>query len=138
MYVFKHEGNTMETSKFHDFKILIVEDDENLRFLFNEYFQFLNHCADFAVDGEDGKNKIESNKYDLIFMDIQMPKLTGEELIQKIRLQGIETPIIALTARSMKNDHIYYTDLGFNSVLSKPITLDTIKTKLDNFLKVSA
>lgn len=137
MYVFKHEGNTMETNKFRDFKILIVEDDENLRFLFNEYFLLLNYCADFAVDGEDGKNKIESNKYDLIFMDIQMPKLTGEELIQKIRLQGIETPIIALTARSMKNEQIYYTDLGFNSVLSKPITLDTIKTKLDNFLKVS-
>ena len=80
-------------------KILIVEDEPNMRLGLKDNLEFEGYTVELAENGEDGLNKILDNKYDLIILDVMMPKMSGFDVCKNARKSGVSTPIILLTAK---------------------------------------
>ncbi|MAM19355.1 MAG: hypothetical protein CME35_10320 [Gramella sp.] len=122
-----------------EFRIMIVEDNPVNRFLANTIIQKVvpNAVIISAEDGEEAIEKFRENKLDLIFMDIQMPVLSGLEAteeIRKIEKENSHTPIIALTARALKNEREKYLARGMDDYLTKPVVLEDVKEVIFKFL----
>lgn len=106
--------------------ILVAEDSESNQALLELYFSQTACSIDFAIDGQEAVNKYETNSYDLVLMDIQMPVMDGYEATRKIRSleQGRKTPavpIVAVTANAFKEDKERCLNAGCTDFLSKPV-----------------
>ena len=106
--------------KGEDFSIAVIEDDESVRkgLVMNlelEGFRVLT-----AKDGEEGVTVVKDQKPDLIILDVMMPRKDGLQTCREIRMAGISTPIILLTARSSEVDKVLGLDLGADDYLAKP------------------
>ncbi|MCL1793243.1 MAG: response regulator transcription factor [Oscillospiraceae bacterium] len=104
-------------------KLLIVEDDKNLSSIIFENAKLENYECDVSYDGEDGLKKALADKYDLIILDLMLPKIYGFEVCKKIRREKIATPIIMLTARGEENDKIIGFELGADDYITKPFSV---------------
>ncbi len=122
-------------------KILIVEDEKNISDLIKDTISLAHYEYDCSYDGEDALNKIKENKYDLILLDIMLPKIDGFEIIEKIKT--IDTPIIFLSAKNDVNSIVKGLKGGGIDYITKPfeplellarIELRISKTK-DNIYK---
>ena len=116
-------------------KILIVEDNELNMKLFFDILQFQKYEPIKAVDGEIAYQKIKEETYDLIILDILLPKLNGFELLKKLKEENIELPpIIIASACAMDSDKQKARDFGIEDYITKPIDINnfikTIKQKL--------
>lgn len=118
-------------------KVLVVEDYNLNRELIQEMLE-LFHCeVEIAVDGEEAVNKCKDNRYDLILMDIQMPKMDGIEAMKQIRKLDNDNksiPIVALTANALQGDKEKYITEGMNDFISKPLKIAELERVLDSFL----
>jgi len=114
-------------------KILVAEDDKFNQELIKEILKKWSIEADIVADGVEAIEKVKNNKYDLIFLDINMPKMSGVEAIKEIK-KLLSTPIVALTANAFKEDREKYLKVGFNDVISKPINLDELEKTLEKYL----
>ncbi|MBN1764142.1 MAG: response regulator transcription factor [Sedimentisphaerales bacterium] len=105
-------------------RVLIVEDENKLA---RNIARALTEAASFAVDissdGEDGQHMATTNPYDLIILDLMLPKINGLEILQNLRHRGHHTPVLILTAKSMKEDIIRGLDLGSDDYLTKPFEM---------------
>jgi len=110
--------------------ILIAEDYEINRILINEMLMKYDIKPDFAMNGEEAISMVQENDYDLILMDINMPKMNGVDATKILREEGVSIPIIALTANALEGDKEYFLNSGMNDYISKPINPE----KLDDFL----
>ncbi len=107
-------------------KVLVVDDRRDIRFITQH---FLESVGATVVTAEDGEQALEIVRtaiqqgcpFDLIIMDMQMPKMDGKEATQRLRAEGVTLPIIALTADAMKGDREKYLTIGCTDYLSKPI-----------------
>ncbi|MCG8333575.1 MAG: PAS domain S-box protein [Proteobacteria bacterium] len=125
----KHESRT--SAKHSD--ILIVEDNKPNRDLLEVALE--NYRLDFAVSAEEALNMTLKNEYDLILMDIQLPKMNGTEAMKQIKQRDQRhVPIVALTSFAMKGDQENYLAAGFDDYLSKPIDIDILIRKIENLL----
>lgn len=114
--------------------ILVVEDDQISRNLCTKYVQDYGCSVDFAFDGASAVNKMNIEKFDLVFMDITMPKLDGCSATSMIRQFNRATPIIAVTS-DIKPSHVMtYFTAGMTDVLGKPFTKAEIIEVLDKHL----
>ena len=87
-------------------KILVVEDDKKIQDIIVEFLSSEGYSVDYADDGLEGYEKYEVENYDLIMIDVMMPKINGYELSKMIRKKDKDTPIIFLTALSEEDDEI--------------------------------
>jgi two-component system response regulator VicR len=101
-------------------KLLIVEDDKNISFIMTDNAKAEGYECDAAFDGEDGLNMALNNQYDLIILDLMLPKLDGFQICRRIRDAGIITPIIIVTAREEEVDKILGFELGADDYITKP------------------
>jgi len=101
--------------------ILIAEDYEINRILINEMLMKYDIKPDFAMNGEEAIEMAKDGDYDLILMDINMPKMNGVDATAALRKLGISIPIIALTANALEGDKEYFFSKGMNDYISKPI-----------------
>lgn len=99
-------------------KILIVEDEKNISDLIKDTISLAHYEYDCSYDGEDALNKIKENKYDLILLDIMLPKIDGFEIIEKIKT--IDTPIIFLSAKNDVNSIVKGLKGGGIDYITKP------------------
>jgi PAS domain S-box-containing protein len=106
------------------FDILVAEDNLINYLLVEELLKKLGHRPHRASDGCEAAELASLNKYDLIFMDIQMPVLDGYQAAQKIRTRDTIVPIIAMTANALKDDYDKCIAAGMNDYLSKPINIE--------------
>ncbi|NVK12290.1 MAG: response regulator [Gammaproteobacteria bacterium] len=115
----------IETS-LRDLRVLLVEDNPVNQILASEILS--DHHADvhIADNGLEAITAIEDNEYDVILMDLQMPKMGGLEATARIRAMGISTPIIALTANATNEDRESCKVAGMNRFLSKPFNLNEL------------
>ncbi len=104
------------------FRILIVEDGEENRDLFRYYLETAGAYVCEAVDGVDGVEKALAHEFDLVLMDIQMPRLDGFEALATLRLRGYTVPVVALTAHAMKGERERCRQAGFLDHIGKPVT----------------
>ena len=101
-------------------KILVVEDEKGLREALIRTLSGEGYLADGAADGEEGYALISTGLYDLVLLDIMLPVFDGLEVLRRIRSQGLEVPVILLTARSTVEDKVGGMDLGADDYLTKP------------------
>lgn len=113
-------------------RILIVEDGEENRDLFRYYLETAGAHVSEAVDGLDGVDKALTQEYDLVLMDIQMPRLDGFEALATLKQQGYKVPVVALTAHAMKGEKERCRQAGFLDHIGKPVTakslVETVKS----------
>lgn len=101
-------------------KILLVEDDVNLGFLLVDYLESNGFEVKLYTDGVAGLRGFQLSHYDLCIIDIMLPKMDGFSLIGKIRETGSSTPIIILSARSMRDDKLRGFQIGVDDYITKP------------------
>jgi len=104
-------------------KLLIVEDDKNISYIITENAKVEGYECDAAFDGEDGLNKALNNQYDLIILDLMLPKMNGFEICRHIRGAGIAAPVIIVTAREEEVDKILGLELGADDYITKPFSV---------------
>ena len=104
-------------------KVLLVEDDKGIADSLASFFKENNIILDIASEGERGVWLALINNYELILLDYNLPKISGKEIIKKIRSEGKTTPIIMLTVRSELDDKIDILETGADDYLTKPFSL---------------
>lgn len=111
-------------------KLLLIEDEKELS---EALFQILTknkYLVDAVYDGEDGLDYALTGIYDVIVLDIMLPKLNGLSLLKQIRKEGILTPVIMLTAKSQIEDRVNGLDLGADDYLTKPFAVEELLARL--------
>ena len=119
---------------FPNRRILLVEDNEVNRKVATRLLAKLQLQVDIAVNGLEAVQKATETAYDLILMDCQMPEMDGYEATRTLRQQGVQTPIIALTANALEGDREKCLACGMNDYLSKPIQADKLRQTLARWL----
>jgi len=116
-------------------KILIVEDDPNLGQILAEYLQLKGMETTLSKDGEEGMRYYQKSSFDLLILDIMMPKKDGFTLAQEIRSMDEVTPIIFLTAKSLKEDTIRGLKIGADDYMTKPFSMEELLLRIQAITK---
>ena len=116
-------------------KILVVEDEERLLESIREGLVHSGYVVDTALDGEEGSFMAFTNDYDLIILDINLPKKDGFEILREIRERDREVNIIMLTALSDVDDRVKGFDLGANDYVLKPFHFEELKARIRSLLR---
>jgi len=111
-------------------RILVVEDDSKAARFLKQGLEEEGHAVDVAVDGEEGAQLGHVNPYDLIVLDIQLPRKNGLELSRELRRDGIETPILMLTGRDSTEHVVRGLDAGADDYLTKPFAFDELLARV--------
>ena len=101
-------------------RILIVEDDPNLAGFIQKGLREEHYAVDLAQDGEEGLLMASTTPYDLVILDVMLPKLDGFTVCRRLRVAGNTTPILLLTARGTVEDRVTGLDMGADDYLTKP------------------
>lgn len=117
------------------YSILIVEDEPNMRLGLKDNLEFEGYSVDLAEDGAEGLDKILKTSYDLIIMDVMMPKMSGLDACKKAREAGIEAPILLLTAKSEEIDKVIGLELGADDYVTKPFSLRELLARIKAILR---
>lgn len=118
-------------------KILIVEDEPNMRLGLKDNLEFEGYEVDVAEDGETGLNKISENIYNLVLLDVMLPKMSGFDVCKKVRKKGSNTPIILLTAKGEEIDKVLGLELGADDYVTKPFSLRELLARIKAILRRS-
>ncbi|MFH0892515.1 MAG: response regulator transcription factor [Candidatus Falkowbacteria bacterium] len=115
--------------------ILVVEDEVKITRFIKKGLEMEHYTVDVAYDGKEGLEKAEINSYDLIILDIMLPKLDGIEVCKKLRENKVETPIIMLTARDTVDDRVRGLDAGADDYLVKPFAFGELVARIRALLR---
>src|SRR5690554_1565622 len=118
-------------------RLLLVEDDDALRFIVKDNLEQNNYEVDVAENGQEAIELYKYYKYNLIILDVMLPKIDGFKVAEYIRNRDIQTPIIFLTARSMTEDKITGLTIGGDDYIPKPFSMEELLLKIKVFLKRS-
>lgn len=133
----KEESSNITSSDYNTFegkKALIVDDSKlNLKVAENVLKNFLV-TTESVTSGLECLSCVNSKKYDIIFMDIMMPNMSGVEVLRKLRENGVNTPVIALTADAIEGQEEKYMSEGFDGYISKPINKEKLSYVLNKYL----
>jgi len=111
-------------------RVLIVEDESQMAALLRKTLENENHTVTVARDGAEGLAIAELHDFDVLVLDIMLPKLDGFELVRRLRQHGRTVPILMLTARDTVSDIVKGLDLGADDYLAKPFALDEFFARL--------
>lgn len=111
-------------------RILIVEDELHLAEALAQILKKNNYAVDSVNDGESGLDNALSNIYDLIILDIMLPKMDGISVLKNIRKEGISTPVILLTAKGEISDKVIGLDSGADDYLPKPFATEELLARI--------
>ena len=111
-------------------RILVVEDEKKMASFIERGLKEDDYAVDIAGDGEMGWEYASTNDYDVIILDIMLPKIDGLILCEKIRRSGLTTPILMVTARDSVQDKIRGLDQGADDYLTKPFSFDELLARI--------
>lgn len=111
-------------------RILIVEDEFQLSEALGAILEKNNYSVDRVFDGEDGLDYILSNIYDVVILDIMLPKMNGLDVLKEARKNNIDTPIILLTAKGEISDKVTGLDCGADDYLPKPFYTEELLARI--------
>ncbi|MBL7852424.1 MAG: response regulator transcription factor [Cyclobacteriaceae bacterium] len=117
--------------------ILIIEDEPAMQLGLKDNLEMEGYRVDLASDGESGLNKIKANAYDLILLDVMLPKLSGFDVCKNARSAGIKTPIVLLTARGEEIDKVLGLELGADDYITKPFGVRELLARIKAILRRS-
>lgn len=116
-------------------RILIVEDEHKIAQALKEGLEQESYAVDVAYDGEAGLNTALNDEYDLIILDVMLPKLNGLDVCRQIREAGQHTPVLMLTARGQNRDIVQGLDTGADDYLPKPFSFEVLLARLRALLR---
>ena len=111
-------------------KILLAEDEVDLNNVVTRYLKKNGYSVDSVLDGEEALDYLEYGEYDLVILDIMMPKVDGFEVIKKLRNKGNHTSILMLTARDSADDKVKGLDLGADDYIVKPFDFNELLARI--------
>lgn len=114
--------------------ILIIEDEKNMSNLLKLELTHANYECEQAFDGETGLNKALNQDYDLILLDLMLPRINGIEVCRQLRLKK-QTPIIMLTARDEVMDKVNGLQVGADDYLAKPFAMEELLARINALLR---
>lgn len=116
--------------------VLIIEDEKNIARFMELELKYEGYNVSISYDGRSGLETLRSNHYDIIILDIMLPKLNGFELCKKIR-EFSDIPIIMVTAKSDVSDIVTGLDIGADDYLTKPFNMEELLARMRKLLKLS-
>ena len=116
-------------------KILIIEDEKILADSIKSLLESKGFESEAVYDGETGKDYAELGVYDLLILDVMMPKMNGIEVLRRLRADGNSTPVMMLTAKAQKDDRIEGFDSGADDYLPKPFEPDELISRVRAILR---
>lgn len=119
-------------------RVLVVDDEINLAEGIRENLEFEGYVTDVAHDGAAGLQKAVSGEFDLVLLDVMMPKLDGLQVCTKLREAGVQTPVLFLTVRNDTEDRIRGLEAGGDDYLAKPFHLRELLLRVAAIVKRSA
>jgi DNA-binding response OmpR family regulator len=119
-------------------RILLVEDDETLGYVLQEYLEMNSFQVRWGKDGHEGWELFQTFPFDLCLLDVMMPKKDGFELAREIRQQNLNVPILFLTAKSMKIDKLKGFNLGGDDYVTKPVDEEELLLRIKAILRRSS
>ncbi len=115
-------------------KILVVDDEIKIREVLKEYLEINGYEYNEAGDGKEAIDKIDSNKYDLIILDIMMPKLDGYNVARHIKEKDITVPVLMLSARVEEYDKLLGFEIGIDDYVTKPFSPKELMARINAIL----
>lgn len=115
--------------------ILVVEDEIKITRFIKKGLEMEHYTVEVAYDGKEALEKAEINNYDLVILDLMLPKMDGIEICSKLRENKIDTPIIMLTARNTIEDRIKGLDTGADDYLVKPFAFSELLARIRALLR---
>lgn len=103
--------------------VLVVEDEPDMQFLLAENLDVAGYAVRMALDAEDGLAEVLHRAFDLMIVDVMLPRMSGLEFCREVRARGVRAPIILLTARSAEPDRVLGLDLGADDYVTKPFSV---------------
>lgn len=116
-------------------KVLLVEDDELLAGVVAEFLTDHLHVVEVVTDGESAWNQIIALEYDLILLDVMLPKLDGIRLCQRLRSHGYSVPVLMITARDTSSDKVLGLDAGADDYMVKPLDFPELLARIRALLR---
>jgi two-component system alkaline phosphatase synthesis response regulator PhoP len=117
--------------------VLIVEDDETLAGIMRRHLANAGHDVEWAADGDRGLKKVRFERPDVCVIDLMMPGTDGWGVIEQMRAEGIDTPVIVLSARSSEHDKVHTLGIGADDYLVKPASMRELVARVDAALRRS-
>lgn len=111
-------------------KLLLVEDERKVASFIARSLREISYSVDIAETGEKALDLVSRSNYDLVLLDIRLPKLSGVEVCREIRESGLETPILMLTARTLVEQRVEGLDAGADDYLTKPFALAELHARV--------
>ena len=115
--------------------ILVVEDEEKIRSALADFLEFHNFEVTVAADGLEAERAVAGRRFDLILLDLMLPKISGEQLCSKWRNDGLQTPIIMLTAKGQEKEKVAGLNLGADDYITKPFSLEELLARINAVLR---
>jgi DNA-binding response OmpR family regulator len=116
-------------------KILIVEDEPAMQIGLKDNLEFDGYAVDIAGTGKEGLEKILNNRFDLVLLDVMLPEMSGFDVCKNVRKEGIEIPIILLTARGEEIDKVLGLELGADDYVTKPFSVRELLARIKALLR---
>jgi heavy metal response regulator len=116
-------------------RVLVVEDEEKVASFIRKGLEEEHHAVDVALDGEEGLTMAQLTPYDVVVLDLMLPKLDGYRVLQRMRGEGVETPVLVLTARDGVGDKVRGLDLGADDYLTKPFAFEELLARVRALLR---
>lgn len=111
-------------------RILVVEDERDMNRLIVKMLKKAGYSVDGCFDGQEALEYLLGADYDAILLDVMLPKLDGYQLLQQLRSEGVDTPVLFLTARDAVADRVKGLDLGADDYLVKPFDFDELLARI--------
>jgi DNA-binding response OmpR family regulator len=121
-----------------NYKILIVEDEPNMRMGLRDNLEFEGYQVDLAENGVQGLQLLFKNTYNLVLLDVMMPEMSGLDVCKRAREQGIQVPIVLLTAKGEEMDKVLGLELGADDYITKPFSLRELLARIKAILRREA
>jgi DNA-binding response OmpR family regulator len=115
--------------------ILVVEDEQNIRTALTDFLEYHGFAAAVAEDGLEAERMVGERQFDLILLDLMLPKISGEQLCSKWRREGLQTPIMMLTAKGREKEKIAGLNLGADDYITKPFSLEELLARINAVLR---
>ena len=115
-------------------KVLIVDDEQGIRDVLREYLELEGYEVGEAVDGMDAIKQAKADNYDLIVMDVMMPKLDGYSAVKEIK-KDKDVPVIMLSARSEEYDKLFGFEIGADDYVTKPFSPKEVVARIGAVLR---
>lgn len=130
------EGPALPAKALDGFRILLVEDSYDLRLLIGRKLRAYGACLEEASDGREALDRLQTEPFDIVLMDIQMPGIDGLEACERLRRQGYRKPVVAMSAHTLEQAERAKAS-GFDAFLSKSSSTEILLSTLTAFKKSS-